>query len=52
MADTKLFQYYERQDVLPTFGDFKSPEQLEAYAAQRRELFADKLMLPTPPPVS
>jgi hypothetical protein len=46
MADDKLFQYYERQDVLPTFGNFKSPAQLEAYAAQRRELFADKLMLP------
>jgi len=46
MADTKLFQYYERQDVLPTFGNFKSAAQLEAYAAQRRELFADKLMLP------
>jgi len=48
MADDKLFQYYERQDVLPTFGNFKSPAQLEAYAAQRRELFADKLMLPPP----
>lgn len=46
MADTKLFQYYERQDVLPTFGNFKSPEELEAYAAQRRELFVHKLMLP------
>ena len=46
MADTKLFQYYERQDLLPTFGNFKSPEELEIYAAQRRELFADKLMLP------
>jgi SAM-dependent methyltransferase len=46
MADTKLFQYYERQDVLPTFGNFKSAEQLETYAAQRRDLFADKLMLP------
>jgi len=45
MADTKLFQYYGRQDVLPTFGNFKSPEELETYAAQRRELFADKLML-------
>jgi len=46
MADDKLFQYYERQDVLPTFGNFKSPAQLDAYAAQRRELFAGKLMLP------
>jgi hypothetical protein len=46
MAESKLFHYYERQDVLPTFGNFKSPAQLEAYAAQRRDLFADKLMLP------
>jgi Methyltransferase domain len=46
MADAKLFQYYARQDVLPTFADFKSPEQLDRYAAQRRELFIDKLMLP------
>jgi hypothetical protein len=46
MADAKLFHYYERQDVLPTFGNFKSPEELDGYAAQRRELFSDKLMLP------
>ena len=46
MPDDKLFQYYERQDVLPTFGNFKSPAQLDAYAAQRRELFADRLMFP------
>ncbi len=46
MADDKLFQYYERQDVLPTFGNFKSPAELDAYAAQRRELFSGKLMLP------
>jgi SAM-dependent methyltransferase len=46
MADAKLFQYYERQDVLPTFGNFKSPAELASYAAQRRELFLDKLLLP------
>jgi hypothetical protein len=46
MADDKLFQYYERQDVLPTFGNLKSPAEFEAYAAQRRELFSEKLMLP------
>lgn len=46
MADDKLFQYYERQDILPTFGNFKSAAELGAYAAQRRELFSDKLMLP------
>lgn len=46
MADDKLFNYYERQDVLPTFGDFKSAAELAAYAEQRRELFSDKLLLP------
>ncbi|TFV71801.1 class I SAM-dependent methyltransferase [Bradyrhizobium frederickii] len=46
MADDKLFNYYERQDVLPTFGNFKSSSELEAYAIQRRELFSDKLVLP------
>ncbi|MBW8856567.1 MAG: methyltransferase domain-containing protein, partial [Bradyrhizobium sp.] len=46
MADDKLFNYYERQDVLPTFGNFKSPAELAAYAGQRRELFSDKLVLP------
>jgi hypothetical protein len=46
MADDKLFQYYERQDVLPTFGNLKSPAEFEAYAVQRRELFSEKLMLP------
>ena len=46
MADAKLFQYYERQSVLPTFGNFKSAAELDNYAAQRRELFQDKLTLP------
>lgn len=46
MADAKLFQYYERQKILPTFGNFKSPDELIRYAAQRRELFLDKLVLP------
>ena len=46
MAEDKLFNYYERQDVLPTFGNFKSSAELDAYASQRRELFSDKLVLP------
>ncbi|GLR94202.1 MULTISPECIES: class I SAM-dependent methyltransferase [Bradyrhizobium] len=46
MAEDKLFNYYERQDVLPTFGNFKSSAELEAYGGQRRELFSDKLVLP------
>lgn len=46
MAEDKLFNYYERQDILPTFANFKSSAELEAYAGARRELFSDKLMLP------
>ncbi|KYG20125.1 hypothetical protein SE92_07455 [Bradyrhizobium sp. AT1] len=46
MAEDKLFNYYERQDVLPTFGNFKSSSELDAYASLRRELFSDKLVLP------
>lgn len=46
MAEGKLFHYYETQNVLPTFGNLRSPAELETYAAQRRELFADKLLLP------
>ncbi|WP_027574029.1 class I SAM-dependent methyltransferase [Bradyrhizobium sp. WSM1743] len=46
MAEDKLFNYYERQDVLPTFGNFKSSTELDAYASQRSELFSDKLVLP------
>lgn len=46
MAEEKLFNYYERQEVLPTFGNLRSPGELDAYGAQRRELFADKLLLP------
>jgi SAM-dependent methyltransferase len=46
MAEDKLFNYYERQEVLPTFGNFKSAAELGAYAGLRRELFSDKLVLP------
>jgi len=46
MAEDKLFNYYERQNILPTFANFKSAAELAAYAGARRELFSDKLMLP------
>lgn len=46
MADEKLFNYYQRQDILPTFGNLKSAAELAAYAEQRHELFSSKLMLP------
>ena len=46
MADAKLFEYYERQGVLPTFGNFKGPEDLGRYAEGRVRLFNERLMLP------
>lgn len=46
MADAKLFQYYERQDVLPTFGNFKGPDDLSRYAEGRQRFFRDRLLLP------
>lgn len=46
MAQDKLFNYYERQDILPTFANFQLPAELAAYASARRELFLDKLLLP------
>jgi hypothetical protein len=38
--------YYAGQDVLPTHGGFTSVAELDAYEAQRRLLFTDKLHLP------
>ncbi len=46
MTEDKLFNYYERQDILPTFGNLKSAADLAAYAKQRHELFSSKLLLP------
>ncbi len=41
-----LYEYYERQSVLPTYGAFPSAAELEAYERQRRRLFTDRLRLP------
>jgi predicted O-methyltransferase YrrM len=46
MADTKLYQYYEKQGILPTFGNFRGEEDLTRYEAGRRTVFAEKLVLP------
>jgi hypothetical protein len=46
MTSPKLYQYYETQAVLPTFGNFESTEDLGRYAEGRRRLFTDKLALP------
>lgn len=45
-AYDKLFQYYEREQFLPTFGNFDSQSKLDAYALARRRVFDEKLMLP------
>jgi len=46
MAYDKLFQYYEKEQFLPTFGNFDSPAKLHEYANARRTIFVEKLMLP------
>jgi hypothetical protein len=46
MAYNKLFQYYEKEQLLPTFGNFDTPSKLHEYARARRAIFVDKLMLP------
>jgi hypothetical protein len=46
VTDAKLFQYYERQEVLPTFGNFTSHDDLKRYAEGRERLFRDRLLLP------
>lgn len=45
MPDT-MYEYYRRQEVLPTNASFRSPAQLEAYQRQRRDIFVHKLGLP------
>lgn len=41
-----MYQYYQKQDILPTYGDFKTFNDLEAYERERRSLFTEKLYLP------
>lgn len=41
-----VLDYYRAQDVLPTCGHFKSPEELQRHEANRRHLFLEKLQLP------
>jgi hypothetical protein len=41
-----MYFYYEQQNVLPTYGAFGSPGDLEAHERHRRRLFTDKLSLP------
>lgn len=46
MTDKKLYEYYEKQAILPTFANFRSLADLEAYEVGRRTLFADRLAVP------
>jgi hypothetical protein len=41
-----MYQYYERQAVLPTFADFRDEAALSGYERARRRLFLDKLFVP------
>jgi SAM-dependent methyltransferase len=41
-----LFNYYSRQELLPTFGDFKTQAELDRQGRYRRDLFEEKLHLP------
>jgi hypothetical protein len=46
MAYDKLFQYYAREQFLPTFGNLENAGKLAQYTDARRTVFAEKLMLP------
>ncbi len=41
-----MYEYYSRQNVLPTYGNFQSLSDFEQYEQQRRSLFIEKLFLP------
>ncbi len=43
-----LYEYYERQDIAPTFADLRDEASLAAYQSAREALFADRLRLPVP----
>jgi hypothetical protein len=45
MPDT-VHEYYKEQEVLPTYGKFMKPEEMNEFERQRREMFTDKLFLP------
>ena len=42
----KMYDYYDKQDVLPTHGGFQSNSDLNAYEYERRKIFIEKLFLP------
>lgn len=42
----KLYTYYQKKDVLPTYARFSCPEELNKYQRQREQFFSEKLYLP------
>ena len=47
MSYEAMYQYYREQAVLPTHGRFQSESDLNAHEAHRRDLFTQKLFLPS-----
>ena len=43
----KMYEYYERQDVLPTVANLKDEQALDRYVTGRRQLFEELLMIPS-----
>jgi len=46
MKHGTLHEYYGQQEFLPTYGAFKSDQDLKVHEQHRRRLFTDKLYLP------
>jgi len=42
-----MYEYYENMNISPTYGGFKSWDDLTLYEWERRKLFEEKLYLPT-----
>jgi hypothetical protein len=47
MELTSLYEYYERQEIAPTFADLRDDDEISAYAARRRALLEERLAIPT-----
>src|SRR5258708_7659501 len=43
----KMYEYYERQYVLPTVANLKDEQALDRYVAGRRQLFEELLLIPS-----
>lgn len=45
IASGEMYKYYKQQDVLPTYGNLATDDDLARYESGRRSLFRDKLHL-------